>query len=332
MGRESLEPRSNSCVRMLPHAAACWFTYVKNECMRLYVCLRVILYLQHDRILDIVLHTYICIHMHVSACVCYIYMSYAVCVYIYMCVCYLFIYLFIYLCMYVCMYLFIYLFMCVRVGKNLCIQDHTISYKYLSPVQCMEETYPCNSRYTPIFRTIQIPYFDYFAYVLNVVKKKRVVSKANQLGIGNYSTNKTILNHVKPRFMALFKQLWILAVKEGVTTFSLRYRRSRDSCSFRQPQGEKKHAAVHPPGKKTCNGFSCCYVKHVKPRHQQRLSTNGSGKWEMISILGRIQSFHKPIEIYWNTLKYIEIYWNLLKYIEIYWNLLWPIMTYYDLL
>ena len=65
---------------------------------------------------------------------------------------------------------------------------HSGSYKYLSPVQCMEETYPCNSRYTPIFRTIQIPYFDYFAYVLNVVKKKRVVSEANQLGIGNYST------------------------------------------------------------------------------------------------------------------------------------------------
>ena len=151
--------------------------------MRLYVCLRVILYLQHDRILDIVLHTYICIHMHVSACVCviYIYVVCRMCIYVYVCVC-------VYLFIYVCMYVFIYLFMCVRVGKNLCIQDHTISYKYLSPVQCMEETYPCNSRYTPIFRTIQIPYFDYFAYVLNVVKKKRVVSKANQLGIGNYST------------------------------------------------------------------------------------------------------------------------------------------------
>ena len=92
--------------------------------------------------------------------------------------------------MYVCIYLFIYVCAC---GKE---SMHSRSYKYLSPVQCMEETYPCNSRYTPIFRTIQIPYFDYFAYVLNVVKKKRVVSKANQLGIGNYSTRPywTMLN------------------------------------------------------------------------------------------------------------------------------------------
>ena len=221
--------------------------------------------------------------------------------------------------------------MCVRVGKNLCIQDHTISYKYLSPVQCMEETYPCNSRYTPIFRTIQIPYFDYFAYVLNVVKKKRVVSKANQLGIGNYSTRPywTILNHVKPRFMALFKQLWILAVKEGVTTFSLRYRRSRDSCSFRQPQGEKKHAAVHPPGKKnmqrllvllceTCETTSPATATHKWQREMRDDLDSGSHP--------------KLPQTYWNILKSIEIYWNLLKYIEIYFDLLWPIMTYYNLL
>ena len=90
--------------------------------MRLYVCLRVILYLQHDRILDIVLHTYICIHMHVSACVCviYIYVVCRMCIYVYVCVC-----LFIYLCMYVRIYLFIYVCAC---GKE---SMHSRSYKFL---------------------------------------------------------------------------------------------------------------------------------------------------------------------------------------------------------
>ena len=136
MGRESLEPRSNSCVRMLPHAAACWFTYVKNECMRLYVCLRVILYLQHDRILDIVLHTYICIHMHVSACVCYIYICRMPYVYIYICVClfihlstyFLFIhlsifYLFIDSSIYIYIYTYIYVYVHITYTLYTCRQS-----------------------------------------------------------------------------------------------------------------------------------------------------------------------------------------------------------------
>ena len=162
------EPRT-SIKLMCAHASTCcrMLIHICKERMHTFVCVSarnpVLIIWSYIRYGSIYIHMY----TYACVCVCVIYVVCRMCIYI--CVC---VHLFIYLSIYLFNFIYIYIYICVC-GKE---SMHSRSYKYLSPVQCMEEIYPCNSRSTPIFRTIQIPYV---AYVLNVVKKKRVVCEAN---------------------------------------------------------------------------------------------------------------------------------------------------------